>query len=578
MTAPAANLAPTPPQNLDAEESLLGALLIAGSSTGTLIERVAEEDLAASDFYRASHGHIYRAILSLYAKSEPVDSITVVDELGKTTTLDAAGGPERIHELAALVPAASNAPHYARLVVEKARLRQLITIGHDITRLGWDAPAGLDDLEDRALRLVEKIDLRTHGPELQPLWLDQALNEPIPDTAEFVDGVLETGVLADIVGLPYLHKSAVALELAVKVAKGRGMFLGRYPIKAQAKVAYYWADDSRPQELKRIQAYAQAHELAGRDVQVGFYLNPGLTLPDDLNVIKRHVRDHGYRLLVFDSLYNFADFDFVKDTGAVKHLYTTLKRLCDDVEGLTIVLVDHASKPSDSNRDRDDSISSFGSVWKAAAVRCSIVVTKKGQSLFVSATGNNVKGFPKTAAYFNQERLELALAEEKEPDPERESKLDDLVLDYIRRNPGRSTNHICRNVKGRAADIGAAVARLAAANLVYDTYQSYSQLLGRNPEELSDAPDESHSRDSGRRKPKTAWIPLDQAEKATPDHNGRNPEEPAPGQGPSEPQTSSQTSSPYVVGGGWEEPEGEPQGHSLDDAPLPEDLEQHIPF
>jgi replicative DNA helicase len=73
-------------------------------------------NLSAGDFYRESHGHIFKAILSLYAKGEPVDAITVVDELDRTSTLDGAGGAERVHELAALVPAASNAAHYARIV------------------------------------------------------------------------------------------------------------------------------------------------------------------------------------------------------------------------------------------------------------------------------------------------------------------------------------------------------------------------------------------------------------------------------------------------------------------------------
>src|SRR4029079_15338746 len=105
-------------------------------------------NLSAADFYRESHGHVYRAILSLYAKGEPVDAITVVDELGKTGTLDQAGGAERIHELAALVPAASNAPHYARLVSEMATLRGLIRAGNDIARLGLGRAGQTCELRD----------------------------------------------------------------------------------------------------------------------------------------------------------------------------------------------------------------------------------------------------------------------------------------------------------------------------------------------------------------------------------------------------------------------------------------------
>jgi hypothetical protein len=522
VTAPARALdtAPLPPQNLDAEESVIGAMMLSPLAIDAVCEKT---PLRAADFYRESHGHIFRAVLALHAKREPVDAITVVDELDRHERLEQAGGSTASTSSRRSSPQQANAAHYARIVVEMATLRALIRAGNDIARLGFDRPGETLELVSRAQGIIETIADLGAPTKLEPLWLEQAIVEPVPDTAEYVDGVLEAGVLADIVGLPYLHKSAAALELAVKVAKGRGLFLGKYAIKQQAKVAYFWADDSRPQELKRIKAYAEANELAGRDLGVAFYLNPGLTLPEDLPTIKRQIRDHGYRLVVFDSLYNFADFDFVKDTGAVKHLYTQLKRLCDDVEGLTIVLVDHASKPSDSNRDRDDSISSYGAVWKAAAVRCSIVVTKKGPSLFVSATGNNVKGFPRTPAYFNQERLELALAEEPQPDPEKEHRLDDDVLAEVQRKPGQSTNQIRLAIRRRQPDVAAALARLAAENMVCDTYESCPQLLGDTSGTTGQPSDEPVPKTAGNKSAKTAWIPLEQAEKPVPDTTGTTP-------------------------------------------------------
>src|SRR5262249_60061357 len=101
-----------PPQNLAAGGSVLGAMMLSPLAIGAVTESTS---LSGSDFYRESHGQVYKAILSLYAKGEPVDAITVVDELDRTSTLEAAGGAERVPELAALVPAAANAAHYARL-------------------------------------------------------------------------------------------------------------------------------------------------------------------------------------------------------------------------------------------------------------------------------------------------------------------------------------------------------------------------------------------------------------------------------------------------------------------------------
>src|SRR5438093_7711469 len=124
-----------PPPSLEAEESVLGAMLLSPGAIGAV-----SEVLDAGDFYRESHAKIYRAALSLYAKGEPVDAITLVDELEERGELEAVGGRSRVHELAALVPAASNAAHYARIVREMATLRGLIRVGGEIQRLGFDRP------------------------------------------------------------------------------------------------------------------------------------------------------------------------------------------------------------------------------------------------------------------------------------------------------------------------------------------------------------------------------------------------------------------------------------------------------
>src|SRR6059058_6611304 len=134
-----------PPQNLEAEESVLGAMLLSPGAIGAVSEVV-----DAGDFYRESHAKVYRAALALYAKGEPVDAITLVDELEERGELEDAGGRVRVHELAALVPAASNAAHYARIVREMATLRGLIRVGGEIQRLGFDRPGETALLVDRA--------------------------------------------------------------------------------------------------------------------------------------------------------------------------------------------------------------------------------------------------------------------------------------------------------------------------------------------------------------------------------------------------------------------------------------------
>ena len=141
--------APVPPQNLEAEESVLGAMLISSMAIGSVTEI-----LDASDFYRESHAKVYRAALGLWGKGEPVDAITLADELDERGELEVVGGAPRIAELAALVPAASNAEHYARIVKELATLRGLVRVGQEITRLGQERAGETHDLVDRAEQLV----------------------------------------------------------------------------------------------------------------------------------------------------------------------------------------------------------------------------------------------------------------------------------------------------------------------------------------------------------------------------------------------------------------------------------------
>ena len=100
---------------------------------------------------------MYRAALALYARGEPVDAITMVDALEERGELEAAGGRDRIGELAALVPATANAAHYARIVHETATLRGLIRAGQEIARLGWEREGETVELVDRAEQLIFEL-------------------------------------------------------------------------------------------------------------------------------------------------------------------------------------------------------------------------------------------------------------------------------------------------------------------------------------------------------------------------------------------------------------------------------------
>jgi replicative DNA helicase len=184
--------APTvPPQNLDAEESVLGAMTLAPGAIAAVSEILSPD---GREFYRESHAKIYRAALSLYGKGEPVDAITLVDELDERSELEDVGGKVRVHELAALVPATANAGHYARIVREAATLRGLIHAGAEIARLGWERPGDATELVDQAEQIVFELSQQRAKGEFTHI------EELLKDSFERITALYESG--ADVTGVP----------------------------------------------------------------------------------------------------------------------------------------------------------------------------------------------------------------------------------------------------------------------------------------------------------------------------------------------------------------------------------------
>lgn len=178
----AMNLAPVPPQDLDAEECVIGAMLLSGHAIDA-----AREIIVASDFYRHSHGVIFTAALRLHDRSEPVDAITVHDELDREDELEAAGGREHVHELAATVPDTARAGFWARIVREMSTLRELTTIGEQIQRLGWERPGPTVDLVMRAEELVATLATKGRKDEKRIrlydalVAFDARMRSPVPE-------------------------------------------------------------------------------------------------------------------------------------------------------------------------------------------------------------------------------------------------------------------------------------------------------------------------------------------------------------------------------------------------------------
>jgi replicative DNA helicase len=253
QVAQVSQTAPIPPQNLDAEESVLGAMMLSPGAIGAV-----SEILDAGDFYRESHSKIYRAALALYARGEPVDAITLVDELEQRGELEDAGGRSRVHELAALVPASANAGHYARIVREMATLRGLIRAGGEISQLGWERVGEPADLVDRAEQIV--FDLSQSRVSTEFSHIETLLKESFEritalyEAGEEITGVpsgfrdidrltsgFQPGNLVIVAARPSMGKSAFGLCIGANIA-----------IRHQLPVALFTLEMSKAEVTQRL--------------------------------------------------------------------------------------------------------------------------------------------------------------------------------------------------------------------------------------------------------------------------------------------------------------------------------------
>ncbi|MFA5881091.1 MAG: replicative DNA helicase [Eubacteriales bacterium] len=153
-----------PPQNLDAEQSVLGAMLIDHEAVAKAIET-----LRPQDFYRDANAHIYEAIVNLFDRSEAVDLITLSEELRQSGLLDQVGGVSYVAGLANSVPTSANVEYYARIVQEKSLLRSLISASTRIAQMGYEGDEEIESLLDKAEQMIFEVSQRKTNSGFVPL-------------------------------------------------------------------------------------------------------------------------------------------------------------------------------------------------------------------------------------------------------------------------------------------------------------------------------------------------------------------------------------------------------------------------
>jgi replicative DNA helicase len=184
---PAEDFGRQPPQDLAAEQSVLGGMLLSKDAIADVLER-----LRPGDFYRPAHQNVYDAILDLYGRGEPADAVTVAAELDRRGLLRRVGGAPYLHTLISTVPTAANAGYYAGIVAEKALLRRLVEAGTRVVQYGYAGAEGADvnEIVDRAQAEIYDVTERRTAEDFV------ALEELLQPTMDEIDAIASQGGIA----------------------------------------------------------------------------------------------------------------------------------------------------------------------------------------------------------------------------------------------------------------------------------------------------------------------------------------------------------------------------------------------
>jgi replicative DNA helicase len=312
----------TPPQDMEAEQCVLGAMLMSKDAIADVVEV-----LRGSDFYRPAHEQVYNAITELYGRGEPADAVTVSDELGKRGELVRIGGAPYLHTLLASVPIAANAGWYAEIVREKAILRRLVDASVRIGQMSYAAEGDVDVIVDRAQAEVYSVTERRSAEDYKPL---SDLMQPTLDEMEAIEsrgaglsGVptgfadldeltngLHPGQMIIVAARPGCGKSTLALDLARCASIKNGLTSVIFSLEmSQIEITMRLLSAEASIPLSHIrggrmseQDWQRVSTKMGQVSEAPMYIDdsPNLTMMEIRAKARRLKQRHDLRLVVID--------------------------------------------------------------------------------------------------------------------------------------------------------------------------------------------------------------------------------------------------------------------------------------
>ncbi len=338
-----------PPQNIEAEESVLGAMLVAEPTLTRVIDEV---KLNAADFYLDKHREIFDSIATLYRSGAPVDEVTVSHALGEAEKLEKAGGRHYVSELAAKVPAAANAKHYAEIVLDCSLQEAKRKIGMNLTN-GLPPDEAIEQLAALKIRAAEGV-----GDGVRTVTFAGVETERVRWLWE---GRIPLGMLTLLVGDPGLGKSLLTALLSGWVSKAGG------------DVLLLSAEDHKAATIRpRLEAVGadleRVHALEVRRDGI----DEGIALPDDGAELQRIAEEKKAKLVIVDPLMAHLpeSVNSWRDQS-VRRALAPLHRLAEDLR-CAVVIVAHLNKA----KGADATHRTGGSIAIPAAVRSALLLAR----------------------------------------------------------------------------------------------------------------------------------------------------------------------------------------------------------
>ncbi|MFF7248578.1 replicative DNA helicase [Embleya sp. NPDC008237] len=314
----------TPPQDIAAEQSVLGGMMLSKDAIADVVE-----NLKPIDFYRPAHELVYNAILDLYARGEPADAVTVAAELTKRTEIGRVGGAPYLHTLISSVPTAANAEYYARIVREQAVLRRLVEAGTRIVQMGYAADGEVDDIVNNAQAEVYKVTEQRTTEDYAPLAdiMEGALDEieaissrggqmsGIPTGFTDLDSLtngLHSGQMIVIAARPAMGKSTLGLDIARACSIKNGLAsvifsleMGRNEImmrllSAEARVALHHMRSGSMTDDDWTRLSRKMGEVTAAPMYIDD--SPNLSMMEIRAKCRRLKQKHDLRLVIIDYL------------------------------------------------------------------------------------------------------------------------------------------------------------------------------------------------------------------------------------------------------------------------------------